>query len=192
MKEQGRISMSRKELDRVVVIREVIEKKVLQKEAAERLGISVRQIKRLVRQFRKKGPEGLIHPLRGKASKRAFKSSLREKILNLWKQQYTDFGPVFFAEKPWKRNKLPFPMKHFATGFLKIRGLPGDARNVLTGNGDKENPILVKWFRPTVHCMIGLKAVGTNVISKVISMMPLAMFLGASMNSKELWRQWIP
>ena len=47
--------MSVEEADRLVVIRDVVEKRLRQREAAERLGIGVRQVKRLARRYRGAG-----------------------------------------------------------------------------------------------------------------------------------------
>ena len=48
-----------REVDRLEVIREVLGKRLGQREAGERLGICVRQVKRLVRRYRERGVRGL-------------------------------------------------------------------------------------------------------------------------------------
>ena len=53
--------MSRKELDRLEVVRRVVSKRLRQKEAAWQLALGTRQIKRLVCRYRKQGPAGLVH-----------------------------------------------------------------------------------------------------------------------------------
>ena len=53
--------MSRKELGRLEVVQRVVSKRLRQKEAAWQLALGVRQVKRLVRRYRKKGPAGLVH-----------------------------------------------------------------------------------------------------------------------------------
>ena len=60
------ITMSRKEVDRAGGIRLVVEKQLQQKEAAGQLGLSVRQVKRLVQRYRAEGPAGLVSRRRGK------------------------------------------------------------------------------------------------------------------------------
>ena len=47
----GRTIMSDKELNKAMVVGLVIEKKITQKEAAKRLSLSTRQIKRLVKKY---------------------------------------------------------------------------------------------------------------------------------------------
>ena len=62
----GAGTMSYKEADRVGLIRAVVEKRLRQREAAKRLGIGVRQVKRLVRRYRSDGPAGLVSGHRAK------------------------------------------------------------------------------------------------------------------------------
>ena len=52
-----------------------------QKEAARKLGLSVRQVKRLCRQLRERGPAGLISKRRGAASNLRIAESVRERSL---------------------------------------------------------------------------------------------------------------
>ena len=49
---RGLLTMSLEEVDRAVIIQQVIEKRLKQWQAAKRLDLSVRQVKRLVREFR--------------------------------------------------------------------------------------------------------------------------------------------
>ena len=59
------IMLSHRELDRVSVIESIIAKRLRQHEAARQLGLSVRQIKRLVRRYLEAGPRGLVSGHRG-------------------------------------------------------------------------------------------------------------------------------
>ena len=53
------IAMSAQELDRVGVVMAVVEKRMRQREAAERLGVTQRQVKRLAARYRVAGVAGL-------------------------------------------------------------------------------------------------------------------------------------
>ncbi|WP_437560386.1 helix-turn-helix domain-containing protein [Acidithiobacillus sulfuriphilus] len=96
--------MSRKEIDRVGVMQQVAERRILQQEAAARLGISVRQVKRLLARLRGEGPEGLVSRRRGRRPNDAFPQDLRQEILALVRSQYADFGPTLAAEKLTERH----------------------------------------------------------------------------------------
>ena len=54
MMREGKLSMA--EANRAVVIGQVAEKRLRQREAADRLGLSVRQVKRLLARYRERGP----------------------------------------------------------------------------------------------------------------------------------------
>ena len=62
------LPMSPKEITRLEVMQRLKEKRVRQKEAALLLGVSVRQVKRLWRKYRKQAAKGLVSAKRGKAS----------------------------------------------------------------------------------------------------------------------------
>ena len=96
--------MSHEELDRLGVIRLVAGKRLRQREAGERLGVSVRQVKRLVKCYRDRGPDGLVSGHRGKRSNRAFAESMRRAMLNLIRERHADFGPTPASEKLLERH----------------------------------------------------------------------------------------
>ncbi len=62
------LTMSTKELSRLEVMQRLVEKRMIQREAAEVLDVSVRQVKRLLRVYRRDGAEGLMSRRRGKPS----------------------------------------------------------------------------------------------------------------------------
>jgi len=96
---QELLTMSKKELNRLPVIESVVQRKLTQVEAANRLGLSDRQIRRIVINFSKLGPAGLIHHLRGRPSNHRLPSELKESAINLVRDKYSDFGPTLAAEK---------------------------------------------------------------------------------------------
>jgi transposase len=98
--------MSTREIDRLGVINKLIEKQLVAREAAEQLGLSVRQVKRLKKRFKKQKAAGLIHLSRGRASNRRLKTDLVEKILKLVKTTYVGFGPTLAAEKLLELHKI--------------------------------------------------------------------------------------
>jgi len=93
------ITMSQRELDRVGVIRQVVEKRLRQKDAARQLGLSVRQIKRLAQRYRAEGAAGLVSRHRGKRPNNQIADAIRRQILDLVRSRYADFGPTLACEK---------------------------------------------------------------------------------------------
>ena len=77
------LTMSGKERERLVVIRAVGEHRLRQSKAAERLGLSVRQVKRLVSAWRRQGAKGLVSKRRGRASNRRIDPKRRARFVEL-------------------------------------------------------------------------------------------------------------
>ena len=91
--------VQQKELKRLYVIHKVIEKLLTEKEASVLISLSERQIRRIVKRIREEGDGGIIHRSRGKPSNRELPSTLKERIIHLYKTTYTGFGPTLFSEK---------------------------------------------------------------------------------------------
>lgn len=100
------IMLSQQELKRLHVLRKVFEKKVKQREAAEILGISTRQIRRLAKRIKREGEAGIVHKSRGRASNRKLPEETKKMITELYRKEYGDFGPTLAAEKLLERHKL--------------------------------------------------------------------------------------
>ena len=88
-----------REVDRLEVIREVVGKRLVQREAGERLRLSVRQVKRLVRRYRELGAKGLISGHRGRKASNAIAAEVRAEILAVVRERYEDFSPTLAWEK---------------------------------------------------------------------------------------------
>src|SRR5450631_178592 len=96
---EGLLLMSGRERERSHVVRQAVEHHLSQQEGAERLGIGVRQFKRLVRAWNQDGAAGLVSRQRGHASHNGMADALRSRILRLLAEKYEDFGPTLAAEK---------------------------------------------------------------------------------------------
>ncbi len=70
-----------------------------QREAAPRLGLGVRQLRRLVSRYRERGVAGLALGRRGKRSNNAIAASVRRTVMEWVRERYSDFGPTFACEK---------------------------------------------------------------------------------------------
>src|SRR3989337_444234 len=96
--EQERISMSRRERERVKVLDEVQAGQLTQVEGAKRMRLTPRQARRLERRVEEKGDGGLVHGLRGRASNRKIDARTERRILSEVRQHYADFGPTLASE----------------------------------------------------------------------------------------------
>ena len=106
MKAEGVLQVTNAELRKLKVIEQVIEKKIKQKKAGKLLGLSVRQIIRIVKKVRREGAEGIIHQLRGQESNRKHGDKFKEKVLGWCRTKYEGFGPTLAQEKLEELNKL--------------------------------------------------------------------------------------
>lgn len=93
------VTMSRRELDRAGVFARIAEGRLTQVRAAELLGLTVRQVRRLCRVYADEGPSGLVSKRRGRPSNRRLPTSVRERAIELVRARYVDFGPTFACEK---------------------------------------------------------------------------------------------
>ena len=93
------IVMSIREVRRLKALQTVIDKQITQKVAASMLGLSGRQVRRLVKVIREKGDRGIIHGLRGRPSNRRLPEEMRGRVLSLYQERYPDFGPTLAMEK---------------------------------------------------------------------------------------------
>lgn len=98
--------MSKKEREKLQVLSRVKDQGMSLKDAAEALGISYRQTRRIYKRFIEEGDAGLVHRSRGKTSGFGFDSSFKEKVLSLYKCKYDGFGPTLAAEKLFEEDGI--------------------------------------------------------------------------------------
>jgi transposase len=96
--ETERIALSQRERDRLRVLHEIRQKQLTQREAARRLKISDRHVRRLLVAVEKRGDRALLHGLRGRPSNRRLAVRWERKILTRVRERYADFGPTLAAE----------------------------------------------------------------------------------------------
>ena len=93
------VTMSRKEIDRLGVIRRVLEGRLGQEKAGQLMGLSSRQVRRLCAAYERDGPTGLASRKRGKRSNRRLQETLQARTTEIVRELYGDFGPTLAHEK---------------------------------------------------------------------------------------------
>jgi transposase len=97
--QEGLLLMTQVERDRLVALRKAKKKLITQRQAAEELGLSVRQVKRLLYALKKRGDKAVIHGLRGKPSKRRIEEKIQQKAVRILSgDDYRGFGPTLASE----------------------------------------------------------------------------------------------
>ena len=100
------IIMSVKEVRRLPVIQQAMARTLTQHQAGAVLGVTDRQIRRLIHRLRKDGETGLVHRGRGRPSNRRRPAALKRQVLQLYTRHYGDFGPTLAAEKLAERHGI--------------------------------------------------------------------------------------
>jgi transposase len=95
---KGVLTLSLKEIDRLMLISQIEEEKISVLEAASLLGLSQRQIYRILKRVKSEGSKGITHKLRGRKSNRGYPEEIKEKIIKIYRKQYSDYGPTLFSE----------------------------------------------------------------------------------------------
>jgi len=95
-----RLNMSNGDIDRLRIIRNIIDGKLKWREASEMLGLGERQVGRLCSQVRAHGNSGILHGLCGQLSNNRHDPELLGQALSaLNNPLWHGFGPVFSREK---------------------------------------------------------------------------------------------
>jgi transposase len=102
-----RIAMSQEERDWLEWLKRARDKKMTQREAAERMGVSQRWVRKLLRRMKREGDRVVVHGLRGRASNRKIATKVRVEAIGILKQpDWHDFGPTFASEQLAKRHGI--------------------------------------------------------------------------------------
>lgn len=94
----GVLALSKKEVDRLMIINQVEDNHLTAPKAAELLAISERQTYRILKRIREEGAKGIVHKLRGKESNRGYPKQLKRDIISIYRKGYWDYGPSLYTE----------------------------------------------------------------------------------------------
>lgn len=91
--------MTQTDRDRLVALKKARKSLITQREAAEELQLSVRQVQRLLSRLQDDGDKAVVHALRGKPSNRKMEEKIeRQAVKILSAPVYEGFGPTLAAE----------------------------------------------------------------------------------------------
>jgi transposase len=97
--QEGHLLMTQADRDRLVALKKAKKGLITQREAAEELELSIRQVQRLLDGLRQRGDKVVVHGLRGKPSNRRIEEQIeREAVRILSAPVYAGFGPTLAAE----------------------------------------------------------------------------------------------
>jgi biotin operon repressor len=99
--------MTQRDRDRLVALKQARKGQITQKQAAEQLQCTERQVRRLLKKLKSDGDKALIHGLRGRESNRKRSAKDRDKIVRILSQEvYEGFGPTLAAEYLASKHKV--------------------------------------------------------------------------------------
>ena len=87
------------EAARLAILQQLADRHLTQAAAADLLGITTRQVKRLLAAYRTDGPISVLSKKRGQPSNRRLNADVEAQALTLLRTRYADFGPTFAHEK---------------------------------------------------------------------------------------------
>jgi transposase len=99
--------MTQKERDRLVALKKAKKGLITQKQAAAEIGVSQRQVRRMLRNLKRRGDRAVIHAGRGRISNNKIPDEKREQVIDILKREvYRGFGPTLAAEYLAKKHQL--------------------------------------------------------------------------------------
>ena len=125
-----RIAMNQEERDWLDWLKRVRDKKMTQREAAEKMGVSQRWVRKLLRRMKKDGDEVVVHGLRGRASNRKLPAQTQKQALVILREpDWHDFGPTFASQQLAKRHQISMG-KETLRGWMTEAGIwkPGSRK----------------------------------------------------------------
>ncbi len=99
--------MSQEERDGLHWLKKAIDGTITQRDAAEKMGVSDRWVRKLLKRIVRQGDAAVVHGLRGRPSNRKLPAETQRQALAILKQpEWHDFGPTFAAEQLAKRHQI--------------------------------------------------------------------------------------
>ena len=96
---EGLVTLNKKEQRRLMVLNQVEKGKMKSREGAEALALSLRQFRRLMAGYRRRGVEELAHGNRGRKPANVVDNRIQAKIVNLAESKYKGFNTQHLTEK---------------------------------------------------------------------------------------------
>ena len=99
MRQNTRVTFAMRDLDRLKCIQAVVDGDLKPIRAADRLGLTTRQVRRLARRYAAAGPVGLLSKRFNRPSNNRLDDALADQVIKILRSTYADFGPTLATEK---------------------------------------------------------------------------------------------
>src|SRR6202162_5030109 len=105
--QEGQLLMTQADRDRLVALKKAKKNLITQREAAEELDLSIRQVQRRLDGMKQRGDKAVVHGLRGRPSNRRIEEKVeRQAVQILSASVYEGFGPTLAAEYLRKKHGI--------------------------------------------------------------------------------------
>lgn len=101
-------NLNEKEIEKLNVIKSVLIGECTKQEASNSLGLTIRQINRLLIKFKDEGENGFVHKNRGKESKKKISLEIKQEIIDLYITEYFDYNFTHFFEEIQEKYNLSY------------------------------------------------------------------------------------
>jgi DNA-binding Lrp family transcriptional regulator len=102
-----RIAMSQEERDWLDWLKRARDGSVTQSLAAEKMGVTDRWVRSLLKQMERRGDAVVVHGLRGQPSNRRIAEEVKARAMDIVKSpEWHDFGPTFASQQLLKRHEI--------------------------------------------------------------------------------------
>jgi transposase len=91
--------MSQRQWKRLDAVERIERGKLTMGEAAEVMGLSKRQVRRLRRAVQRRGAKGVVHGNAGRAPSHRIEEEVRARVVELWRKKYERFNDQHYTEK---------------------------------------------------------------------------------------------
>src|SRR5206468_3071712 len=97
--QEGQLLMTQADRDRLVTLKKAKKKLITQEDASSELGVSIRQVQRMLKALKDRGDKSVVHALRGKPSNRKIEEAIEQEVVKILSAPvYRGFGPTLAAE----------------------------------------------------------------------------------------------
>lgn len=117
-------------MDRAILIDRVAKGEISQRYAADKIGVCVRQIQRLISVYKTTGLESLCDKRGG--SKPKYTAEFKEQVLSVIRSKYHDFGPTFALEKLTELHDLHVSREYLRQWMIQDKLWLGKKRKTRT------------------------------------------------------------
>ena len=105
--DQERMALTQRERDWLDWLKQAKRKQITQREAAERMGVSERWVRRLLKRMQSEKDKVVGHKLRGKPSNRRMSAELRDRIVKILSEPvYAGYGPTLASERLQHKHQI--------------------------------------------------------------------------------------